>query len=539
MTGADLVWTRETFFDQTLRVAGAGKISGARTYALGFDVPAGLPPTYHGRATKVVYHLDATVDVPYWFDWKARVEPEVGVAPVGPVHARPVTTRTTGGPKPAIEVRLESSLLRIGGRLRGAAALLDVRPSDTHLVVRAQLEARELTARGYGTPPVIYQRTFDMPVTRPFEGQVVPFEIAIPEDMGCSYRDHAMAIVWWLRVSCVRWGAVSTPAEVQLAIYPAASVIIPSQQAVTLLGAERTYAWWHAAGKRAGLHFDGSTLRKNIAQTDLLIERVIDPAKGPVLVATARYPTLGLGLSIVAETRTWRYSRSDVRLGLPDNWDRFHRVACRDSAQAEAFAGSLGERLASFAELDMDDEQMRVIEKDSFSSPDKIVSLAERLVAFARDLPRARAAIPVPPAMAMYADAWRELAAELDGAFEPASVRVWAKVVGVSAWVWTELDAAGVPRATCITMQPSWPIESDRHFSVAGDDLVAVVTDELGANAADIRRAFRDALWAAADDGGLHLRLVAPFPDPLRLAGRVRLLQQIVARARPGRSAFR
>lgn len=535
---SDLAWHREVFFDHDVAISGPGTIEGPLRYPVSFQVPPGLPPTYHGLATKVAYRFDVVADVPYWFDWKARVEPEVGVSPVGPIHARPVTSRAPSWAMPSpIEVRVDSSLLRLGGRLRGAAALLDVTPSDPYVLVRATLEAREVSAWSREAR-LVYERAYTIPVRAPFEGQVVPFEIAIPDDMGCSYRDHVMGIVWMLRVSRVRWGVVSESADVPLVVYPAASVILPSGQPITLLGAERTYSWWNGVAVRFGLHFDGSTLNGTIGGSEVRIERVIDPERGPVIVGSVRYPTLGLDLSISPERRHWLSSRADLALGVDPSWDRHHRVEARDVGQLEAFAAALTVRPEFFQRLDMDDEQLRAIEPDSFTGPEAVAGLADRLVGFARGLPSARAAIPVPASMAAHAKAWQQLAAELDGGFEPASVRVWAVIQGANVWLWTELGFDGAPVATRIAIQPAWQLGRDRHFR-AEDEIVATAAEKLGAPLGRVEHAFRDVTWACIDEGGLHLRLPAPYPDPLRLAGRVRSLQQILARARPGATAFR
>jgi hypothetical protein len=493
-----------------------------------FLIPPGLPPTYDaGGRAKIRYRLHAQLGIPWWFDKHERTIPMVPLPHSGYVHAEPVSVRSVGDP-PDLEVRLEAGVVEAGGWLRGAVAVSNVGKPKTYAGVELVVRCIE-TVKGDDSRFTVLRRRYVVPVDAPAEGQVIPFQLDIPEAAVPTYRDDELTIEWRLKVTGMKRWRTDPVVHTLFAVVPKGTAVVARAGAYALVGAERTYAWWQHAAERHGLNFDGATLRGTVAGVEVRVERYVKPDHAIGLVGKMSYPSLGLDLSILPDDRWFGFGQSDVQLPIDKKWNRKHHVECREPAQLARFGPALAPHLAAFTAVSMDDERFHVMERDSFEQPDRIDKLAGHLIALAHALQAARSVIEPPSAMADQVDGWRALAVELEGIFEPAAMSVSSTVVGIPTRIWTNLGATGEVLATMLELAPPKGIDASMHFAAEGEQVLESASGHLGSDVAMVRSVCRDAMTMRIDARHVVLAIRAPCPDPLRLAGRARALAQLLS----------
>ena len=100
-------------------------------YAFRFELPPGLPPTYHGKRCGAEYVTTVRAVIPWWADAKADFDVYVSQPPAeeNPVFEPVLFSSDPMGPKarePHVEGSLASSAFVPGGVVEGALALDNV-----------------------------------------------------------------------------------------------------------------------------------------------------------------------------------------------------------------------------------------------------------------------------------------------------------------------------------------------------------------------------------------------------------------------------
>ena len=157
---------------------------GEYDFPIEFALPAGLPPTFRGEFTRIVYLIEAKVDLPLLPD--IRHEEELRVLPA-PLIAADTPVRTSASLSPALKIELELSASgfypgdHIHGTLRfsGAAAIAS---AWVELVSQEKAEAREFADHA--------ERVRVRAEIDPVQlsgGQPFPIDLPVPEDADPSF----------------------------------------------------------------------------------------------------------------------------------------------------------------------------------------------------------------------------------------------------------------------------------------------------------------------------------------------------------------
>jgi hypothetical protein len=298
------------------------------------------------------------------------------------------------------------------------------------------------------------------------------------------------------------------------------------RHAPPLVGSERVQRLWREVAERHELAFDGRAMRGERRGVTVAVEREHRGRGGVHLVGQLAYPSLDLDLNIEPAKR-WRSGRRGVQIGA-DAWDRAHRVTCRDDSQIHAVLPALRPALLPLSALHLDDTGARAERRDAGTSKQRLWDFANKMVVLANAVAAARERVPPPTSMRDHADAWRELAATLDGALSVARMQIAGTAGGMPAFVRTEWSADGEPLRTVLGVRTPHIIDQ-RHRGVWSADSDGERDDEAersdGEPASPTRaRALSAATaWEIAADS-IAITREAPIADPRPLAAQLRAI---------------
>lgn len=494
-----------------------------------FSTPTPLPGSYNGPLIQVSYAVRVRLHRP----WKRDVVTERELW-VTPRSQRSFTSdpvyRTGGNPSnPTLELRLDSQVSVAGQRFRGAISVSSLSGSRLE-VITVELKATELLATGQLSS--IRGDVFVVPLVRPRIGSVIPFELEVPEAGPLTQVNELFAVNWHVEVKARRENGYEHRITVPVAVVDSlASVDPPSPGARPVrIGNERNAAHWVHAAAATSLQLRSYTsLAAQIGDTHVrLMEEVLE-SRGPALIARASFRPLGVGLSIGA-SQIWR-SGADLRLGAHD-WDAHHNVKAQMPEQAQVLLEHLAPVLTQLPEVVMTDDSLL-----STTSPDpgNVLVMARLLEQLAAALDRGRAQIPPPDSLAHQVDEWRALADNLDGSLDTADMRVECAIGGMRGSIatkWIDL-APGVrnPASTELVIHTEHDNPSERRFAMqrTADQWreCPVELRELRVREDQVLRMLEEALEIEVAERAITLRLPAPVPSPLRLAGRLQWLHDL------------
>jgi hypothetical protein len=439
-----------------------------------FELPQYMEPGEH--------LLRVRLEVPGWFDARAtRPIVVVGTAPPPRVGIAVPFTSAGEGPlahEAFVEGVLESDVVRPGGELRGRLALANSR-ARKYLELRASLivggrvlASDAVSLRGLG------------------DGDPMGFSLHIPAD-----TEPANAFV---KLFVDSRGTVD---DLRLRIPVAiVSAVAAPERTATAFGADRRRSAWRAVAQRTGLDLVADELVGHEGGVSIRVGYLVQAGAGR-LEAALTWPDLGLGLV----TRPER------------------AVVGRDREQTDVFLGALVHAGAPPSMLPRDDRGLVVRRAGGSRDEEALTAIVADALAFARALPAARAAIPVPTAFAAAEASWRALADALHAPLETATMRIAGRLEALPARVFTEWSAGAAAR-TVVELAPR---------AMLGR--APVLTPE--AEGLRERLASEGTLTIEAE--ALRLVLPAPWLDGESLLQRLRLMRQLYDLLRSGAGPYR
>jgi hypothetical protein len=265
---------------------------------------------------------------------------------------------------------------------------------------------------------------------------------------------------------------------------------------------------------------------------------------GLFVVGELRYPSLHLGLKVDPRRGLLTLLGGGISVGDGD-WDRSHQIVGRNEPQIRRLFDVLLGALRPFGRARMDDGSITVRYRGSGQRSKTLGRFAGNLLALARAVSDARAAIPPPegPGLEWDLAAWRRLAGRLQGELEPARMVVAGTFDGIQARVATVWSPDGSARYTLVGLTQITPLALEHAVTLsreAGE--LADLTDQLTLRPEAhelLRRIADDALFLDLQPNRLAIGLPAPTRDPSPLVDRLSLLVQLVHALRHGEGPYR
>ncbi len=517
-------------------VRSRARLSGPREIPVGttrfdcrFTLPPRAPPSFKGWSTSSSYAVTVHAGIAWWPDAKQSFYLDVVMLEAARRPARPVLLSSaangpTGG-DPYVELGLADTTIDSGGVVDGSVALGNVRDArfvgcDIALVAieRARDHERELSRYSIHLPARA-------------EGDAIPFSMRLPV-IPPSFDAGLVRVRWLVEARARRRMARDVVVCANVVVVPGSPGAQRVRRAPPDVGAERVARVWQSVGERLGYELLGGELVKTRGDARVAIRR--DFARGPRVLAEIRTAPLGIGLEGGALRGVHRWV-GERGFPLGDaKWDARHRVSGRFEQQVKAFGAILVTALAEQRVAELSDERI-VLEIDGAGlDPRRLGALARAADRIAQLLPAARAAIPPPPGFDV--GAWRALATELAGRFEPSCIAVHGELDDHGVDIVTEW-AGNVAHATRVVLRPRARI-ADRWVGVIPTDAAL-----LSALPADAQTA-ASALCAVAGDvaidvEALTLTLPAPLERPDRVLDRIGDLAHLVEKLSTARRGYR
>ncbi|XXY49522.1 hypothetical protein WME91_00005, partial [Sorangium sp. So ce269] len=403
-------------------VAGKGRLGeGVHRYRVSFALPVDLPPSHAGALANCRCRISALVSIPWWLNAEASTVILVGRPTVPVPKDEPFTSTSPRGHGVFVEMSLPGRTFAPGEVLAGAIAFGDLggrRPFtlDVSLIALEEVQTGEHSLSSEGR-----RLSFFDDLTGIAEGKEVPFRIALPPDLACSYSSAEVSLKYRLEVTLAHpGGRVVHSVPVVIDLFEPRT----GREGRRLpVGADRWRAVWASVGQRLGFSLGRRGLRLCDVRAGCAVE--VAPAEKESrggLSATVRFAEpWGLGLDV--------RPRGALRLGGlatgDDAFDRRFLVGGREEAQVlAALAPALRRALSAFPRAEVDDTAARVWSDLGASDGPSLEIFLAQVDALARAFAEAGAALPPPAAMAAWLPAWRRFAEESDGALRVGSMRL-------------------------------------------------------------------------------------------------------------------
>jgi hypothetical protein len=519
---------------------------GARTLGVGehrlgarFELPPGLPPSYQGAAASVVYTLEVHVSIPWWPDRRERFMVAMAAAPE-PFAPTPRTiVSTLEGPRgttPFLEAALESTTVEAGGDLAGAVSVANTRSARIR-GVDLYLVCTERARAGTG---VVEQRRVRWRIldTPPEEGKPIHFRVRLRPGIGVDMRKcHLFEATWHLEVVVDQFWGLDTKLRVPIHIVgaPAATVSGPrgarAREAepgrwVAPVGRERRALTWATIANRYGLTNDAEHERMvaTIRGLTLAIELTLRGREGLYVVATMRWPNLGIDLS--AERRSLADTLvRDVHIGEGAAAKRLTVLAREDAQGRAVFDDEAVAAVAWFTEVHVDDDGATLASPGGAATVTQLDTFVQAALTAARALAFGIERMPAPAKMARAAAAWEAFAQRLGGRLDRGAMRIReGRVATETVELETLWTRRGEVEGTALRVALSPPLDTFEPSSPA-----------LSAQARELATAIvGEAKGTRFGPEALEALVPGPLEDPETVAP---LLQRLVQLARAARGA--
>jgi hypothetical protein len=390
--------------NQRLREKGT-LAAGTHRFRARFVVPAEAPASYMGVRVNIQYGVRLHVSIPWWPDLTETYE--LIVEPHGSARPKPqaATTTSARGNEAFIELSLTDTELAPNDDVTCAFAVGNTQ-GRSGLGVEVALVATE-HARSTSITQLAEQFRFVVPTVfdASKNGGQVPFQFRIPKDVVPSFESPWCKLTWAVHAALRGgWGDIATcaiPVRIERHQVPR-----KGETARPDVGTARWRRAWEEAGAPFGLSLQSKQLALEGARADVRLEVVFDQSEDETaLIATLRYPSLGLGLS--AEQRLLVVLPSALEQLVPG-----HKVDCRELEQGTAFFnGAVRAALRPFKTMRADDARMVVRLPSPGHDQPWIGRFLEKVCGLADALQAAIDELPPPAAMRQALPAWQELAA--------------------------------------------------------------------------------------------------------------------------------
>lgn len=484
------------------RLTGGVLAQGVHRLPVEFDLPADLAPSYISELSDTVYELDVHVDIPWWPDARETFTVRASPHPATTVRAPPLLQRTHASPTTGVlyvEAAIASPTLVVGEKLVGALSLASIgkhRVSAIELVVHSI----ETSVVSSSSAPVVAERWVTLVKEgAPDEGEVVPFEVTVPDHITPTFTSRFVKLTHELRVRV----AVTLGEDVVLAmpVEILARGALPARRADDAKGelpAVGRTAFTERLERAATRLRERRGLRASVRGSALTITRSAEASGAGASERTARvrakvdgerarlvaelaWPPIGIDLSI--EDRGAFGGASDV-VGLPP---RFTFLA-REPHQLRAVVhGPLVAALAPFRRVRAKDDTGRFSVDASGRGDAFIDAFIDDALALDAELATAAARVPYPtalehlgPRFEALASAWgatlRRGDMSLEG-FAPQGIEMAVRHVFAGAAPRERVVEARLPPGTELPVDVGTKLHAQMGAKVGPGDTVVVVLD--------------------------------------------------------------
>ncbi|MGK3963274.1 hypothetical protein WMF38_03685 [Sorangium sp. So ce118] len=511
-------------------VAGKGRLGKGRyCYRASFALPGYAPPSHAGVIAHLRCKVGALVAIPWWIDAteskEILVRPAIAEAP----RDEPFTGESARGSGAFVEVSLPSRTFAPGEILSGAVAFRGLTWSRPNALDVALVGVERARVRQRSRRHELHRLSCALDLTGIAEGQEVPFDIALPRDLGPSFSAGDVSLEYALEVTLDHLeGRLLHRVPVILDLFEPRAGLAGKRPRV---GAARWRALWLRAGQRAGLTVAERGVGLRGVRAGCAVE--VSPAareSSAGLGATVRFAE-PWGLCLDVRPRGW-LERRGVATG-EDGFDRRFRAQAREAAQAlAALTPALRRALSAFDRGDVDDAEARAWSAAWASDEAELEVFLAQVDALARAIAEAGAALPPPAAMAAWLPAWRRFAEESDGALRVGSMRLSGIFEGAGFELETLFKGAA-PAGTRIALRLDPPIAGAGRPSKAAEQRIAASILEQAARLGGVADAEAGVEVAP---GAIAAAIAAPLADP---AAALEVLRPMLALAREMRGERR
>jgi hypothetical protein len=471
-------------------------------------LPAGVPPSWNSRLSKIDYLVEIRVDIPWWPDRTARFELPVGATPRRLLAQPELYSNAPEGPRGTelnLELSLESITASLGGLVRGAVAALN---ASHHRVSRLEVCAVVFDSptgqSQFGPVEVFRTRAVVLAPESPEDGRSYPFEVRLPDHVSSSFAGPLVTVSWQLEaravVSFERDVVLVTGLDICVRDGERGDVRVGAPR-LAPLGSERRALVWAQVAQSTGLSNSADVETMSGRFGEVALEVALELRADQLhAVATLEWPSLGLDLTVTERRWTDAFKRD---VSLQDGaFDARFAVRGREAEQVRELVDSeLRGVLLGFERVALDDSGAQLASPGNGSTAEELEPFVRKAIHAATSVSRGLAVVPAPAALAAGREAWAAAAQKWAGQFFAGdfSIRHGA-YRGATVELVTCFDETGAPVRTSARMllgKPApavLPAEAQRIF------------DSLAAECAGLRLA-PDAIEAI---------LPSPLADPLR-----------------------
>lgn len=494
-----------------------------------FAIPNGNPPSYRGKVATIRYEASVHVDIPWWPDRVARYTIQVGAAPRPDPSDAPqrYSTRPAGpvGTEAHAELSLTSQWARPGDIISGAFALSNT-AYNAYGAATLRLASTEVSHFGFRQSVAAQTFASRIEDTRQGEASMIPFRMSVPTMVTPSFDQSRpvgkglFSLTWEFVLEVEVRRGKNVEMRIPFKILPQDPEASPrSYQAPPLVGSNRTGELWQSVGETHGFAMHGDELRRSLGDVHCAVRREHQGRDGVFLMASFRYPPLGLGLEIERAGRVRRVVGGGVTL-QNETFGKSYFVRARDEEQIRA---SLGEALCAAGSpltagqatlYAMDDETCVLRLADNGHSPEVLDAILRDASRALETLQALGGEVTPPTGHAGSLEEWEHLSAGLGAALCVGALSISAQQGSVSIEVTTLFGKDGGPEATRLR------VRADTSLDVSPLELSTESREELILDAYQGELAQR---LIAAATGGTYFRLDADeilveFAAPLGFA---------------------
>lgn len=424
--------------------------SGHSSYPMTFRVPQGVPPSHRldRFGARVSYHLEASIDIPWWPDLHTRFALRVEHPPVA-VQDDPPLLRAShvdgpSGTDPYVEFILSAHRVVPGGTVEGKLALGNTRHNQLESA-RVSLVATEICRGSVNRERMgakAHSMTLD--VGSLGDGDATPFALTVPEDIAQSFDSELWAVRWKLEIKLLETHGRHLRVSAPITVLPKGSTVLqPEDATAPMIGDGRTATIWGELATSLGLAFDRerTTMTTHRGDVTVRIFREHRGADGLCSTAELEYPGLGLGIAGGPTRDSTVDHPARVRLGDPE-WDERHVIVAREHRQLRKLLTTpLSHALLPLHLSTFDDEELILYHRDPGQNHEPLHRFVHGALAVADALTAARGQIPAPASMAAMVTTWERLAERLGASLTLGDMSIRGRWEGVAmrvATLWTD-----------------------------------------------------------------------------------------------------
>lgn len=407
------------------RVKTAGVLTtGRHDFSVAFTLPAGTAPTHEVSPAYSRLRIEVHASIPWWPDGRYTFVAPVRIVPPPGAQRMPRIIREpfhAEGDEPRIELALASSTLVAGETVLGTCAVFHI-DDDKPITVKLAFEP---FLRLFGGGHIHeqwgggYRSTIELPAGS--AGKGVPFRVALPPEIVPSFTTHTHEVTWFLTASVGSLFRTKLKAIVPLEILDArASDDLPKLTLVPRVADQRVLTVFEHVTRQRPLRLVATEDERFLDEQPAVVQDVAPGVEarvgyryrgtdGTFLVGRARYPSLGIDLSVLPSTRMKEMLGDDIEVNV-EEWDRVHRVDARDSSQAVPFLRELVPTPAIGNLVRWTDDEIVFEHAVTDVTPEAILEMLRGLEYLAKKLVAATRLIEPPSGLGVDLAAWRALA---------------------------------------------------------------------------------------------------------------------------------